>query len=110
MNFKQLSKVRDARVKFEPNPFRGGQKSFYGKAELLGNEETGDVILLSYGTPVALFRANEDKVYFYPAWDYSQTTLKHVKEFLYSVTNDMGDMTKSEIAKYIKENNALIQQ
>ncbi len=66
------SPVRDLNPKYD------SRKSFYNKASI--DEQDGVYTLYSYGTKVAEIRAN--KVTLFPAWDYSQTTLRHVKEFL----------------------------
>jgi len=52
--------------------------SFYGKA--LVREEGEDKTLLSYLTPVCKIQGG--KVLLLDKWDYSSTTLRHVKEFL----------------------------
>lgn len=104
MNLRELKRKRVSDMAYL-QPDLDSRKSFYNKAEYFKNEN-GDIVLHSYGTPVC--RVNADGgVFFYPAWDYSATTLQHVKDFLYQFTN-LGSMGKNEIAKYIKENNALI--
>ena len=54
------------------------RQSFYGKAivAIEGNKRT----LLSYMTPVC--EIENGQVTLLSAWDYSPTTLRHVKEFL----------------------------
>ena len=59
-------------------PKYDSRKSFYNKAII--DEQDGVYTLYSYGTKVAEIRDN--KVTLFPEWDYSQTTLRHVKEFL----------------------------
>lgn len=54
------------------------RKSFYNKAET--REENGETILSSYDVDVA--KIKDGKVTLLPKWDFSQTTLRHVKEFL----------------------------
>lgn len=104
MNLKSLKKKKISDMAYlEAN--HDSRKSFYNKAEYFRNDN-GDIVLHSYGTPVC--RVNADgKVYFYPAWDYSATTLRHVKEFLAQFTN-LGAMSKSGISNYISENDAMI--
>lgn len=104
MNLKSLKKKKISDMAYlEAN--HDSRKSFYNKAEYFRNDN-GDVVLHSYGTPVC--RVNADgSVNFYPAWDYSATTLRHVKEFLAQFTN-LDMVSKSDIANYIKKNNALI--
>lgn len=59
-------------------PTYDSRQSFYNKArvDIKGDEQT----LYSYNTPVA--RIVGGKVELLPKWDWSQTTLRHVKEFL----------------------------
>lgn len=63
---------------YDMSPQHDSRQSFYGKARVddNGNEKT----LYSYNTPVAKIVGN--KVELLPKWDWSQTTLRHVKEFL----------------------------
>jgi hypothetical protein len=52
--------------------------SFYGKARVEVNEATGDKALISYSTRVAEIKDGKPIVY----GTYSQTTMRHIKEFL----------------------------
>ena len=54
------------------------RQSFYNKAtvEVEGNNS----VLLSYQVPVA--RITDDKVELSPSWNYSDTTVRHVREYL----------------------------
>jgi hypothetical protein len=63
---------------YDMTPQYDARQSFYGKARVEdnGNEKT----LYSYNTPVA--KIADGKVELLPKWDWSQTTLRHVKEFL----------------------------
>ena len=63
---------------YDMTPQYDAKQSFYGKARVddNGNEKT----LYSYNTPVA--KIVDGKVELLPKWDWSQTTLRHVKEFL----------------------------
>lgn len=63
---------------YDMTPQYDARQSFYGKARVddNGNEKT----LYSYNTPVV--RIVGDKVELLPKWDWSQTTLRHAKEFL----------------------------
>ena len=65
-------------MKYALNPNYDSRKSFYNKAivECLNSTQT----LYSYNTKVA--EIENGKITLYSAWDYSQTTLRHVKEFL----------------------------
>ncbi len=70
-------------------PQYDSRASFYNKAE------TDDDKLYSYGTLVA--EIVDGKPVLYPDWDYSQTTIRHVREFLrqHGFTAD----SKAQIAK-----------
>lgn len=63
---------------YDMSPQYDARQSFYEKARVddNGNEKT----LYSYNTPVA--KIVDNKVELLPKWDWSQTTLRHVKEFL----------------------------
>lgn len=61
----------DLQTKFD------SRNSFYGKAKVAVNEH-GDKILTSYSTQVAVIADGKAKV----KGAYSQTTLRHIKEFL----------------------------
>ena len=55
------------------------RQSFYGKAKVVVDK--GCKTLYSYDTPVAkINRKGELKLLSY--WDYSQTTMRHIKEFM----------------------------
>lgn len=102
MNIKRLKQIKDMAY-LQPN--YDSRASFYNKAEYFKNDN-GDIVLHSYGTPVC--RVNADgSVWFYRAWNYSATTLRHVKEFLYQFS-DLNLGSKGEIEKYINEHDALI--
>lgn len=63
---------------YDMRPQYDSRKSFYNKARV---DIEGDVkTLYSYNTPVA--KIVGDKVELLDKWDWSQTTLRHVKEFL----------------------------
>lgn len=63
---------------YELHPQYDGRQSFYGKTRV--DDENGVLTLYSYDTPVA--RISHGNVELLPKWDWSQTTLRHVKEFL----------------------------
>ena len=75
---KTESKSMNEAPVYDMSPQYDARQSFYGKARVddNGNEKT----LYSYNTPVA--KIIGDKVELLPKWDWSQTTLRHVKEFL----------------------------
>lgn len=85
-------------MKYELDARYDSRNSFYGKAHV---EEIGNTLkLYSYDTHVATIEPNAEGVVeclLKPAWDYSQTTLRHVKEFLRQ--NGFGRYTKAEIYK-----------
>ncbi len=78
---KEECEVKEA--KFELSPEHDSRASFYGKAKVDVRDD-GTKILYSYGTPVC--RIEGDKATLlkkgYLGWSSSQTTLRHVKEFL----------------------------
>lgn len=56
------------------------RKSFYSKA-MVGCAENTEK-LYSYGTKVVEFDLTKNTAVFFPLWDCSKTTLRHVKEYL----------------------------
>ena len=64
---------------FELTPKFDSRKSFYGKAKIRFDGDRR--LLLSYGTPVAFIEPDRLPVMLI-GWDSTQTTLRHVKEFL----------------------------
>lgn len=62
-------------------PEHDSRNSFYNKATVDINDETGEKTLYSYNTPVVKI-TKEKEVELLPKWDSSATTLRHVKEFL----------------------------
>lgn len=66
------------------------RKSFYGKAQVrypvldsgFPDLSNNSIELLSYGTHVVTIDTASRTVKLFPAWNASQTTLRHVKEFL----------------------------
>lgn len=59
-------------------PINDPHKSFYKKAKVVSVADS--IILLSFDTPVC--EIMNGQVDLKKDWDYSQTTLRHVKEFL----------------------------
>lgn len=76
-------------------PINDSRLSFYGKAVVLLDEEKDISYLKSYDTIVAEYNHNENKISVYD-W-YSQTTARHVNEFLQFYGFDK--MTKKEMQK-----------
>ena len=81
------------------NPVYDSRKSFYGKANVVVSD--GISTLYSYGTPVATigprFTLRRYPTLFGP-WDETQTTLRHVKEFLrqHSFTADTKEQMRRD--------------
>lgn len=71
-------------TRYELMPKYDSHKSYYRKAIVEVSEAPDGVsyILLSYNTPVALVMPALHYVQLFEAWDYSPTTLRHVREFL----------------------------
>lgn len=81
--------------------------SFYGKAQIVREEEIGLETLCSYGFPVVQRELNStknlvDSVRLSSKWDASPTTLRHVKEYLKQIGHPFGAMSKGEITKALK--------
>lgn len=79
--------IKDLVKQFYPNanmsimelcPYYDSAKSFYGKAKVI--EIENDVFLVSYDTVVAFF--NRETKIAQVVDTFSQTTLRHIKEFL----------------------------
>lgn len=75
-------------------PRYDSRKSFYGKAHVVDDSD-GSQILYSYDTPVCKINSRGE-VELLAQWDSSQTTLRHVKEFLQQNGFKVG--SKSQIA------------
>ena len=86
-------KIREVRHS-ELSPSYDSRKSFYGKAHVVTDDD-GTEILYSYDTPVV--KIKDGKVELLAQWDSSQTTLRHVKEFLQQSGFKVG--SKAQIAK-----------
>lgn len=81
-------------------PILSNQKSFYNKAivENLGEEKN----LLSYGTLIARIHNNKITYLNKNLELYTQTTLKHLKDFLYQEMN-LNGLTKKDILKMVED-------
>ncbi len=78
------------------------QNSFYGKAkvdEVVGEHPYTD--LYSYDTHVV--RYQDGKFEFYPAWNYSATTLRHVSEFVWQMGNPLSHNIGKKSRKELEE-------
>lgn len=89
---------RMSEARYELSPQHDARKSFYGKAHVVTDDD-GTQILYSYNTPVIELKGG--KVKLLPMWDSSQTTLRHVKEFLKQ--NGFSSGSKGEIARLYGE-------
>ncbi len=98
MNRSYKDKIRKLRISegrySELSAQNDSRKSFYGKAHVVTDDD-GTQILYSYDTPVVEIR--DGKVKLLAQWDSSQTTLRHVKEFLKQ--NGFEATSKGQIAK-----------
>ena len=85
------------------------RNSFYGKAKVMDVTNDWGVhkkTLISYDTKVALFglsETGENVMYLASEWDSSQTTLRHVKEFIKQSFGYFNDITKKDISKMIED-------
>ena len=87
-------------IMFELNCRYVTRKSFYGKAKVV-EQENGDLLLYSYDTLVArvkdgMFEINSNV---YSCYLYSNTTLRHIKEF-YKQHYKYEEITKSDLEKF----------
>lgn len=85
------------------DPQYDARNSFYGKAQVEINN--GVQTLYSYNTKVAEI-SKDGKVTLFDAWNKSQTTLRHVKEFLKQngyKADSLKQMTKDYVNECIKE-------
>ena len=62
-------------------PINDSRKSFYGKAKLVVSN--GCIDLLSYDTFIASYNSDTGVLIYNEYFDYSQTTLRHLKEFIF---------------------------
>ena len=81
-------------------PVLNKQKSFYNKAKVenIGKEKN----LLSYGTLIVSIYNNKITYLNKNPEVYTQTTLKHLKDFLYQELN-IKNLTKKDILKMMKD-------
>lgn len=84
----------------ELKPCLYSQKSYYNNAKI---EHVGDVLnLYSYDTEMMSILGNEIIYINENVKNYTQTTLKHVKDFLYQTLGLQG-LTKKDIIKIIDD-------
>lgn len=74
------------------------QKSFYGKAKVYADCITGWFIMTSYNTPIcAINRKTGEFVRFW--YDWSSTTAKHIKAFIWYMVYDIIPDTEAQAAR-----------
>ena len=85
---------------YELNARYDARASFYGKA--LIKETNKKIYLLSYNTVILSLdkTTNELKFICHNVWAYTQTTNRHINEFLKQFTNESGK-SKKEILKMV---------
>lgn len=81
-------------------PRYDARKSFYGKAHIIETSKT--IKLKSYDTIVLQYNKQTKTIKFLcrDPWAFSQTTNRHINEFLKQFTN-VNPLTKKEILKSI---------
>jgi len=87
-------------IKVELNSMYDSRKSFYNKAYIVKYDDMNVEALESYGTEVAIFNTKERYVSVreLPKHLYSNTTIRHIREFL-KQNGFNADMTKKELLK-----------
>ena len=77
-------------------------KSFYRKAHIVETDEY--YILISYSTEILKLNKADGKITFlcHSEWAYSQTTNRHINEFLLQFTNERR-LSKREILTRMRE-------
>lgn len=83
-------------ITYELDTKQDPRKSFYGKALVSYGKENNIYLLRSYGTLVAMYSGNSDRMEVYKT--HSATTLRHIKEFIFQMTEETG-LTKADIEK-----------
>lgn len=77
------------------------RQSFYRKAKVvLGG---GEIKLYSYETLIATYDVNTKELQLTGYWDYSQTTLRHLRDFLGQYTKYPHNLSKKEIYETLTE-------
>lgn len=76
------------------------RKSFYGKAQIIETPQT--LTLLSYSTQILQYNKRTKKIKYLcrDEWAYTQTTNRHINEFLLQFTNESA-LSKKEILNRI---------
>ena len=88
---------------YKLEPEYEGRASYYGKALVTAHDTDSDdgtaYDLYSYGTHVATYCDGTGLVELFPEWDYSATTVRHVKEFLAQMNPIYAGWSKSDIMR-----------
>lgn len=88
-------------IEYELEAKQDPRKSFYGKATVEYDIKTGVFALSSYGTLVANYNRKENSMEVLGT--HSATTLRHIKEFIFQMTEETG-LTKAKIEdRFMKE-------
>lgn len=85
---------------YELFPRHDARKSFYGKAHIIETSKT--IKLKSYDTIILKYNKQTKTIKFLcrDLWAFSQTTNRHINEFLKQFTN-ISPLTKKDIIKMI---------
>jgi hypothetical protein len=85
---------------YELSPRYDARKSFYGKAHIIETSKT--IKLKSYDTIILQYNKQTKQIKFLcrDTWAFSQTTNRHINEFLKQFTN-IHPLSKAEILKQI---------
>lgn len=76
-----MKKYIKASPSYDLRPEYDSRQSFYGKARVEDNGN--EVTLYSYNTPICMIDRTRGVITFTEYYSYSQTTRRHLREFLY---------------------------
>ena len=81
-------------------------QNFYNKNQfIIENEEKNEIVFQSYESKIAKLNKKTKKLYVYPEWDYSKTTLKHfylfLSDYVYKVYEVLENKTNKK--KYFND-------
>ena len=85
---------------FELQPQYINQKSYYGKARVVYDRSSSTYELISYATKVATYNTFTGELILKGL--YSQTTKKHIVDFINQFTGYMVPNSQKELQKFIK--------
>lgn len=95
----------DEMALYDLQPEHDSRSSFYNKAIVDIDNNTGDKTLYSYHTPVAKI-SKSGELELLPKWNSSNTTLRHVKEFLRQngfKADSLKQITKDYLSESVEE-------